>query len=136
MRRSFEATVSALGYSIIESRCAPAHDGAFPHNDAVRFVLAQWARMPDWQRLPFACLTLAFDLCGLLRSGARFHRQTPAARAQQMERWRHSRISLCRDFIRFYDSLVILWWYSQNHVRSDESMDRLDDAPAEHAATR
>ena len=144
MRRSFEATVSALCYSIIDARGASIDTDEFPHNDAVRFVLAQCDRMPDWLRLPFRCLTLMFDACGVLRGGRRFHRQPPELRARQIERWRHSRLSVCRDFLRFFDSLVLLWWYSQSHVSSNERMDRLDEWPSassgrassEHVAAR
>jgi hypothetical protein len=139
MRRSFEATVSALCYSIVESRCAPVAADRFPHNDAVRFVLGQCERMPDWLRLPFRCLTLGFDVCGIANGGRRFHRQLPASRAKQIERWRQSRWAVCRDFMRFFDSLVLLWWNSQSHVSNDARMDlersSADAPPREHAVT-
>ena len=114
--RSFQSTVSALCYSIIRQNCQPvdlAED--FPHNEVVRFVLGQHRGMPDFLRLPVAVLTLIFDLWGIWRGGAVFHRQPHAVRWRQIESWKNSSFGFCRDLMRFYESLVIFCWYSRGY---------------------
>ena len=105
LQRWFEATVSALVYSLVnEVSCSPAD--AKLHvtpNPTVRFVLAEHRRMTDYLRLPIAALTVAFDVAGLL-----FHRKTPQRRAGQIKVWRESSISPCRNLIRFYENLTML----------------------------
>ena len=62
MLPSFAPAVSALTYSIIRARCGDASAIADErHNRVARYVLAQHAAMPDYLRLPFAALTVAFD---------------------------------------------------------------------------
>lgn len=110
---SFEATVSAICYSVIRERCPPCSGMDFPNNRVVRFVLEQHARMPDYLRFPFRCLTLAFDWCGVLNRGRRFHRQTHEMRWLQIEVWCRSRLAICRDLMRLYQSLVVFDWYAE-----------------------
>lgn len=122
LRTEFQNTVSALVYSVIAERFESGQRRAdreggtgddFPHNRVVRFLLDQHARMPDFLRLPFAAVTLAFDWSSLPRHGRRFHRLAPAARLGRVRAWRGSPVPACRDFIRFFDSLVALSWYSE-----------------------
>lgn len=109
----FEATVSALCYSILRERCPEAARGPeFPHNRTVRFVLDQHARMPDYLRLPFAAVTLAFDASAVLRHGRPFHRLPHAQRWRQIVAWRESALGPRRDLVRFYESFVIFHWHS------------------------
>lgn len=125
----FEVTVSALCYSILRARCPEAERSRdFPHNRTVRFVLGQRAGMPDYLRLPFAAVTLAFGLSSLLRHGKPFHRLPHAARWRQIEAWRSAPLGPCRDLIRFYESFVIFHWYSV-HFGGHQ-------APAPSAATQ
>lgn len=111
----FTATVSALCYSLIDYRFK---DGSppqyFPHNSIVNFVIEQQNRMPDYLRLPLLILTLIFDMGGFLRTGSLFHTQSPSVRQLQIESWKNSPWQICRDVIRFYESLVVLYWQSDS----------------------
>jgi len=115
---AFQATVSALSYSIIRERC-PDSDShlEFSHNQAVRFVLEQHGGMPDFLRFPFACVTVAFGLSSLLRYGKPFHRLPHQVRWRQVEAWRAAPLSVCRDLIRFYESFVVFFSYSRQSIR-------------------
>jgi hypothetical protein len=133
MLRVFEATVSALCYSILQERCRARVDGDdFRHNEVVRFVRAQQRRMPDYLRWPLFILTLVFDWSGCLRGQGRFHRQEHARRWRQIEAWRRSRLGCCRDLVRFYESLVVLCWFSETDRH--ERMDAMDGRPGASAA--
>ena len=109
----FRSTVSALCYSILYERCKPlTTDSEFPHNRAALFVLAQQGRMPEYLRLPFAAVTLAFGASSVLRHGKFFHSLPHASRWRQIEAWRSASLGPCRDLIRFYESFVIFHWHS------------------------
>ena len=113
----FSTTVSALCYSIVRERCHatdPPHD--FPHNRAVRFVIEQHGRMPEYLRLPFALVTVAFGWSSVVRYGRPFHRLRHSQRWRQVEAWRDSRFGPCRDLIKFYESFVIFFWHSTRPI--------------------
>ncbi|MEL7037899.1 MAG: hypothetical protein AAFO04_20120 [Cyanobacteria bacterium J06592_8] len=127
MNQLFTSTASALCYSIIQQFCQPLHsDDDFPHNNIVRFVLQQHSRMPDYLKFPILFLTILFDFWGIIVSGSPFHQQPHQKRSHQILAWKNAPISLCRDLIRFYESLVVLSWKTkqinltqnsdQNHV--------------------
>lgn len=119
MPPSFPDTVSALAYSIIRERCeAQSRKDAFPHNRVARFVIGQHGRMPDYLRFPIRILTLAFDAWAVFRTGHLFHRLPHEQRLRQMEAWRHARLSPCRDFMKFYDNLVVFAWFSETYDSS------------------
>jgi hypothetical protein len=139
MLGSYEATVSALSDSMIRERC-PA-SAAVRSGDAACFVLAQIGRMPDYLRWPMRCLTRLFDLCGWRPGRGCFHAQEHPRRWRQIECWRRSRLGVCRDLIRLYESLVIFWCYSAAHDENDEQVvplgtafGRGDRPPAERVA--
>lgn len=119
----FEKTVSALGYSLARGFDRPTPSAApVSYNDVVRFVLRQHASMPDLLRLPMRVLTIAFGLAGLLWGGRFFHRLPPEKRQNQVRWWEAASLSFCRDFVRFYQTLVVL------AVKDRESVARgLDD---------
>lgn len=111
----FEATASALSYSIIRERCRDADlAGDFPENRVVNFVLEQHGRMSTFLGWPLAALTLGFDAWGVLRSGRPFHQQDHATRWRQIEAWRSSSIGPCRDLVRFFESLAVFGCYSMS----------------------
>jgi hypothetical protein len=110
---SFETSVSALCYTIIKHRISISED-QFPHNGAVQFAIAQHQRMPDYLRLPIWFLTLIFNGAGIITGGKTFVRLSDRLRWQQVEAWRNSIFSPCRDLIRFYESLVIFYCYAEN----------------------
>jgi hypothetical protein len=71
--------------------------------------------MPDYLRYPFKCLVLIFGAWPLLLKGRLFHSLSPDQRARQVCAWRNSRLNLCRDFIKFYETFVIFAWYSERY---------------------
>ncbi len=102
-------TASALAYSLAEPHANPAHPELQPpYNDLTRFILEQHARMPDYLRMPFAALTLGFDL-----TGHRFHTHPSVARAKQIAAWKNSGSAFRRDLVRYFESLGILELYSR-----------------------
>lgn len=110
---NFQATVSALVYSLVHERCTggtPA--GCFIENDVVRFVVAQLGRTPDYLRLQLRVATILFDAWPLLTTGNPFHRLGPEVRRRQIEHWRTSRLGPLRNFIRYYEGLAIFGWYA------------------------
>ena len=80
--------------------------------EVVGYVLAQHGRMPDFLRLAFQIATWGFEVFGLFHGGRVFHRAEHAARWRQIESWRNGPFSLTRDFIRFYESLIVQCWYA------------------------
>ena len=110
---NFEATVSALCYSFIDQQSKDASTETFPHNQVVRFVLAQHRNMPDYLRWPLVILTGLFGLSSIFTQGQRFHRLPVTARTHQILVWKTSPIKVCRDLIRFYESLSVFGWYAR-----------------------
>jgi hypothetical protein len=118
---SFKHTVSALVYSLINERChEDSKQDVFTHNQVVNFVLEQHGRSPDFLRTPIKIITLVFDAWPVLTLRAPFHRQPHAQRWCQVQNWRGSRLGLCRNFIRFYENLVIYCWYAIGYERVQE----------------
>lgn len=118
IKRFFTTTVSALCYSLIDYRfkSSPILQH-FPNNSVVNFVIEQQNRMPDYLQFPLLILTLIFDIWGLLRTGSFFHSQSPSVRQLQIQSWKNSPLQICRDVIRFYESLVVLYWQSEFYSR-------------------
>jgi len=113
----FEATVSALTYSLLDS--GGVHDaagGRFIQNRVCRYVMAEHGRLPDYLRLPMRVLTLMFDAQTLPFAGAPFHALAPERREPWIRRWRHLPLGPCRDFIRFHESLAVFAGYDAVHA--------------------
>ena len=111
----FKKTVAAICYSIARARCEPqAGELARRHPDLVRFLIDQQSRMPDYLRVPFRAAVLLFDVAGLVHGGRLFHAQSHDRRWRQIEAWRTAPLSPFRDFIRFYESLIVYHWYSDS----------------------
>jgi len=110
----FHDTISALAYSVAQphatSKCL---DLQSPYNDLTRFVLEQHGRMPDYLRAPMVAATLAFDLSTLAKAQGRFHTRPPLIRASQLDAWKKSGLSFCRDLIRYHESLATLALYTR-----------------------
>lgn len=112
---AFSETVSAICDSIVLGRCDPeANELSRRRSEVVRFVVAQHGRMPDYLRSPIRLATVAFDLFGIARYGRRFHTQSQATRWRQIEVWRDGPFPPARDFIRFYESLILYRWYADH----------------------
>lgn len=114
----FERAASALAYSMALER-AGDDPAAFagPYNDAARFVLERVALMPAHLRVPLKALTVAFDVCGIVR-GRAFHAQAPETRARQIARWSASGLRPAADLMRFYRSLSAFALYSRLEGRA------------------
>jgi len=110
LRRCFEATVTALTDSLIREHGGPDHS---PLRDGVvRFALEQHGRMPDYLRLPLLILTCGFGWVSVVTAGAPFHRLPPDRRRRQLLAWRRARLGVCRDLVRFWETLVVFGWTS------------------------
>ena len=114
---NFESTVSALCYSYIYQH---HHEHQlllnFPQNQVVEFVMAQRKNMPDYLKLPLLILTAIFDLWSIMRRGKRFHHLSPILRLQQIAAWKMSPLKVCRDLMRFYESLTIFSYYANKDI--------------------
>jgi hypothetical protein len=111
---NFEATVAALAESIIRERCPGSWTGGGDeHAPIARFLIAVHARMPDYLRFPFRCLTLTLDLWAMCGTGRAFHGLPHAERWRQIEAWRRSRLGFRRDLIKFYETLTVYAWYAE-----------------------
>ncbi|MCW6036936.1 hypothetical protein K4A83_11770 [Spirulina subsalsa FACHB-351] len=71
------------------------------------FVLAQYQRMPDFLKLPFGILTFCFNFWGLVTGGRFFIYLSASQQKKQIQAWQSSSLKISRDFIKFYESLVI-----------------------------
>ena len=111
MKRIFERTVSALCYEIARGH---AHDGYAepPYNDVVRFVSAQYERMPRFLAIPMRVATVSFGVSSLL-AGSLFYNLDLPRRRIRVESWTNSNLIPCRNVMRFYRSLVLLALYSR-----------------------
>jgi hypothetical protein len=105
----FYETVSSMVYSL-----APVNLNlsANAKNQAVRFVLRQHSRMPVFLKIPIAMMTMYFDIVCVFRNGAFFHNLPPQKRITIIKHCKTSSLRVFRDFIQFYESLVVLYCYS------------------------
>lgn len=115
MPTGLDRVVVALIESIIHDRCGGAGDEPPFHDAVIRFVLDQGGRMPDYLCYPFKCLVLVFGTWPLLLKGRLFHGLSLEQRVRQVRAWRNSRLSVRRDFIKFYETFVIFAWYSERY---------------------
>jgi hypothetical protein len=99
-------TVSAICYEI-----AARHE--FPCGPEVeRFVHGQLARMPRLLSAGVSGATLLFGMTACFHGMRVFHRQRAGLRSLHVMRWKHSSIGPCRDLVRLYESLVVVYLYS------------------------
>jgi hypothetical protein len=113
-RLTFENTVSAICYSL----CQKWNEGreerlGLPYNDVARFVLVQYSQMTDYLRIPMMIATLLFNLTGFVWGKSMFYRMANSNRTVMIASWKRSPIGFCRDFIRFFESLSVLPFYSR-----------------------
>jgi hypothetical protein len=104
----FEKTASAIVYSLVSERFEM---GGRAKNNTVRFVLRQHARMPGFLRIPLAMLTVLFDIACVVCCGSFFHNLPPQKRLGIIKRLRKAPIAALRDFVRFYESMVVVYCY-------------------------
>lgn len=78
------------------------------------FILFQMKNMPDYLRLPFLFLTIFFGLHTIFLYGKPFFKLKPHQREKVILTWKHARFSFMQVYIKFHESLVTLYLYS-NH---------------------
>ncbi len=116
---NFKSTVSALCYSYIYQHYDERQFLLkFPPKQVVEFVMTQRKNMPDYLKLPILILTAIFDLWSIVRRGKRFHHLPPTLRLQQISAWKMSPLKVCRDLMRFYESLTVFSYYSSQEISS------------------
>ena len=71
-------------------------------------IIERQNAMPDYLRFPMRVLTRIFDYWGLVTAGKRFQSLDAAGQARQFDVWKQSRFNVCRNFVRFYESLYLL----------------------------
>jgi hypothetical protein len=71
-------------------------------------IIACQGNMPDYLRTPMRILTWIFDWSGLVSAGRPFRKLELAQKVALIDAWRTSSIGLCRNFVRFYESLFLL----------------------------
>jgi hypothetical protein len=108
----FEKAVEAFAEATVRERYGPPSDGVDPSSSVGRFLLDVHARMPDYLRLPFRTLTLAFDAWSLPRHGKPFHHLPHELRIRQLQAWKTSRLEPRRRLIEFYETLAVFSLYS------------------------
>jgi hypothetical protein len=111
----FQETVSAICYEICDfhDHLGDSPVTGPPYNDVAEFVLEQWARMPDFLRVPIRAFTVVFALSAVVRRGRLYYRNDMTQRRIQRLAWRTSFLSPFRDLMRFYESLAILAMHSR-----------------------
>ena len=111
MPRYLEKTISALVYEVATTHDGPQREQYRSYNDIVGFVLEELERMPRFLGWGIKTATAVFSSSRLLLEGSLFHQRSSSQRRLQMEIWRHSRLGVCRDLMKFYTSLVVLALY-------------------------
>jgi hypothetical protein len=72
-----------------------------------RFIFDQCQRMPDHMGFAIRILTIIFALWALVWKQNLFHCMSLLQRKRILDQLRASRIGICRDFIRFYQTLTV-----------------------------
>ena len=103
----FTRTSSALIYTLISQNID------INKNNVVRFVLRQYSRMPDIYRLSILILTIIFCISTVFSTGSLFYNLSPVKRAKIINNLKKNGLMVRRNLIRFYESLVIVYSYSQ-----------------------
>ena len=104
---SYQKILAAIGAEL-QRRYADALPGDRQELDIAREFINCQNAMPDHLRLPLQLLTRIFDACGLLSGGRLFRNLDQERQAALLDGWRNSRIELCRNFVRFYESYYLL----------------------------
>lgn len=97
----FKKTVSAIVYSLV-------NDKSVNKNDAARFVLRQFNRMPDYYKIPLYMLTIVFGVSTIIYKGAFYYSLNNNIRVDILNRLKISKSGILKDYIRFYSSLVAM----------------------------
>lgn len=111
MTRFVRDTISAICYEIAREHDFPG--GRDSLGQVESFVREQLARMPEPMGFAVQTATAVFGMTACFHGMRLFHRQQVARRALHWTRWKCSSLGPCRDLVRLYESLVILFLYSE-----------------------
>jgi hypothetical protein len=114
MKNLLKSTVTAICASVAEQH-EPFEHSAFraPYTDVSEFVWLQLCQMTGYLKIPMIILTLVFSFFGIFRGFRVFPKLSATQRKSQLESWKNSPLSPLRDFVRFYESLILLALYSR-----------------------
>jgi len=98
------AISAALGHQHLADPSVPRPDNAA----IAAAIIAAQSAMPDYLRTPMRILTWIFNWSGLVSSGRPFRKLELSQKVALLDSWRNSSIGLCRNFVRFYESLFLL----------------------------
>ena len=105
---SYPAIVAAISRELRRRHIDVDQENVPDIGNIVSEMLECQNAMPDFLRFPMRTLTRIFDFWGLLTTGTFFHNLDPARQGEILDTWRHSRFNVCRNFVRFYESLFLL----------------------------
>jgi len=100
-------TIRAISHVIADENVGSAFLCEERERVVSEFILGQVEHMPGYLRKPFHLLALLFALAPILSYGHSFHRSAPQCQRLVLARWRASRLGFRRDFVRFFDTLVL-----------------------------
>jgi choline dehydrogenase-like flavoprotein len=107
-RRPLEI-ITALVHALASEPCEDGRLRSAPsYEEIAHFIHRQQHRMSSQLRVPLNLLTRGFDWTGFMREGRNFSQQSRDSKRRQLDGWRKSPIGFKRDFVRFYESLVLL----------------------------
>lgn len=106
---SYKNVIESLSEGLTRIHLDGPRDATNPDSSFIAAeLISRQEQMPDFMRLPIRLLTVCFNLSGLLHGGQLFRHMPDDARTQRILAWKHSRVGLCRNLIRFYESLFLL----------------------------
>ncbi len=109
------ATVTAIAWHLGKSKHSKSDSElASSFENEATFLLYQMKNMPDYLRLPFRMLTIFFGLHTIIFYGKPFFKLKPYQREKVILSWKNARLSFMRVYIKFHDSLVTLYVYSEH----------------------
>lgn len=111
-----DATVSALTEALVEECCsARVTDSQELTSDVVQFVSDQQSRMPHYLQIPMKVLTILFWASASIRFGRPFHKLPHEKRWRQIEAWGRSRLAFKRDFVKFFETIIVFAWHAARY---------------------
>lgn len=106
----FTKTIEAISEIFVVSYGGQAKIFERPHN----FILIQIDNMPDLFRFAFKLITFFFLISVFIKYGKKFDELSQIDKVKVVNKWRNSKITFCRDFIRFFEAFVIFHLTSQS----------------------
>ncbi len=113
MSSSYDAVISSLVKGLLDDQANPVlvEQTAQQMRKTVR-------HMPRHLSLPIIFLTLCFDWAGILRGGRIFRCQSAVSQRAQIEDWKKSFLSPCRELIRFHEKMSGFIYYSYSPTKN------------------